>query len=86
MRVKKLLVMLVSAAALAAGTGTAAMAIVGGSPAQQAPSWIGSLQLSGGRHECGASLVSSLGRHGQSLHPDESGAGAFRLPGQLQRR
>jgi hypothetical protein len=52
---------LVSAGAIAValGTGGAAVGIVGGGPAQKAPSWIGSLQSSNGDHGCGISLVTS---------------------------
>jgi secreted trypsin-like serine protease len=59
MRSMKPGLILAMALATAAATATGALGIVGGSAVQQAPSWVGSLQLADGGHECGAALVSS---------------------------
>src|SRR5512134_2839411 len=58
MALRKSVLIMVSAVALAAATATAAPAIVGGNAAQSAPGWNGSLEVSGKGHICGAALVS----------------------------
>jgi secreted trypsin-like serine protease len=59
-RSKKTGLITAAAIAVAGGTGTAALGIVGGAPVQRAaPSWMGSLQGADGDHRCGAALVSS---------------------------
>jgi hypothetical protein len=58
-RSKKAALIVAASVAVGMGTGGAALGIVGGTPTQRAPSWIGSLQLASGGHECGASLVSA---------------------------
>jgi hypothetical protein len=55
---RKSALIMVAALAVAAGTATAAPAIVGGNAVERTPSWMGSLQLRDGGHVCGAALVS----------------------------
>jgi hypothetical protein len=59
MRSTKPVLILAMAVVTAAASATAALGIVGGITVQQAPPWVGSLQVAGGGHECGAALVSS---------------------------
>lgn len=59
MRSKKTGLITAAAIAVAGGTGTAALGIVGGASVQRAPSWMGSLRGADGGHRCGAALISS---------------------------